>query len=138
LRRPRHRAAALRHPSRVFLQCEPLEERSVPSAVHPTPALHHPGGGPPPASAPPDGTGKIRVATYNMEADINGVTTPRPGFYQVLEGIGEEVVQGNVQPVDIVGLQETTSNGTTVAPIRANLNSYYGGAAVYAQSPYQA
>ena len=55
----------------------------------------------------------------------------------MLEGIGEEEVQGNVQPVDIVALQETTSNTTTVAPVVTNLNTYYNGAAVYAQSPYQ-
>ena len=40
--------------------------------------------------------------------------------------------------MDIFGLEETTSNSTTVAPIVSNLNSYYSGAAVYAQSPYQA
>ena len=80
----------------------------------------------------------LRIATYNMEADINGDTTPLPGFYQVLEGIGEEQLQGDVQPVDIVTLEETTSNSTTVAPIVTNLNSYYNGLAVYAQSSYQA
>ena len=56
----------------------------------------------------------------------------------MLEGIGEEQVQGNARPIDILGLEETTSNSTTVAPIVTNLNSYYNGAAVYAQSPYQA
>jgi hypothetical protein len=80
----------------------------------------------------------LRIASYNMEADINGDTTPLPGFYADLEGIGEEKVQGNLRPVDIVTLQETTSNSTTVAPIVTNLNSYYNGAAVYAQSSYQA
>ena len=80
----------------------------------------------------------IRIVAYNMEADINGDTTPRSGFYQVLEGIGEEQVQGNARPIDILGLEETTSNSTTVTPIVTNLNSYYNGAAVYAQSSYQA
>jgi endonuclease/exonuclease/phosphatase family metal-dependent hydrolase len=79
----------------------------------------------------------LRIVSYNIEADINGVTTPRSGLYHVLEGIGEEVVQGNARPIDILGLQETTSNSTTVEPIVTNLNSYYNGAAVYAQSPYQ-
>jgi endonuclease/exonuclease/phosphatase family metal-dependent hydrolase len=72
-----------------------------------------------------------------MEADINGATTPLPGFYQVLEGIGEEDVGGNVRPIDILGLQETTSNTTTVQPILNALNSYYG-AGTYAMSSYQA
>jgi hypothetical protein len=97
---------------RVVPRCEQLEGRWVPAT--------------------------LRVVTYNIEADINGVTTPRPGLYEVLEGIGEEKVQGNYQPLDILLLQETTSNTTTVDPIVSNLNSYYGGLAVYARSPYQA
>jgi endonuclease/exonuclease/phosphatase family metal-dependent hydrolase len=101
-----------RYTSRTQFRCEALEDRAVPSAT-------------------------IRVVTYNMEADINGATTPLPGFYQVLEGIGEEKVQGNFQPLDILALQETTSNTTTVAPIVTNLNSFYGSLASYAQSPYQ-
>ena len=79
----------------------------------------------------------VRVAAYNIEDDIGGYTTPRPGLSQVLEGIGEEVVQGNIQPLDILALEETTSNATTVAPILASLNSYYTGTAVYQQSPVQ-
>ena len=70
--------------------------------------------------------------------DINGYSTPRPGLYQVLEGVGEEQVQGTVRPIDILVLQETTNNSTTVSPIVTNLNTYYNGAAVYAQSTYQA
>jgi len=35
----------------------------------------------------------------------------------VLEGIGEELLNGNAQPLDILALQETTSNPVTVAPI---------------------
>ena len=83
-------------------------------------------------------TATLRIVTYNMEDDIDGYTTPRSGFYQVLEGIGEEQVQGHVLPPTIIALQETTSNSTTVAPIVSNLNSYYSGIATYAQSPYQA
>jgi endonuclease/exonuclease/phosphatase family metal-dependent hydrolase len=79
----------------------------------------------------------LRIASYNMEADINGATTPLPGFYQVLEGIGEEDVGGNVQPIDVLALQETTSNNTTVTPIVSALNTYYG-AGTYAMSTYQA
>ena len=65
------------------------------------------------------------------------MTTPRTGLYQVLEGLGEQLIGGNAQPLDILALQETTSNSITVAPIVANLNSYYNGAAVYAQSTVQ-
>ena len=98
---------------RTRLRCEQLEDRTLPSAT-------------------------IRVAAYNIEADVNGVATPLPGLYQVLEGIGEEQVQGDVQPLDILSLEETTSNSETIAPIVSNLNSFYAGLAVYAQSPYQA
>jgi endonuclease/exonuclease/phosphatase family metal-dependent hydrolase len=103
--RPRKQAARL-------LQCELLEDRTVPST--------------------------LRMATYNIEADINGVTTPRPGLFEVLEGIGEEQLQGHNQALDIVTLQETTSNTTTVDPIVSALNSFYSGIATYARSPYQA
>lgn len=79
----------------------------------------------------------VRIAAYNIEDDINGNTTPLPGLYQVLEGIGEEKVAGNVRPIDILGLEETTNNAD-VQPIVTNLNSYYGSADVYAESSYQA
>ena len=79
----------------------------------------------------------LRVATYNIEADINGVTAPRSGLYQVLEGIGEQLIAGNAQPLDILALEETTSNSVTVAPIVSNLNAFYNGSAIYAQSPVQ-
>ncbi len=67
----------------------------------------------------------FRVVTYNIQADFSGTTTPQPGLYEVLEGIGQQKIQGNVQPADIVALQETASNTTTVDPIVTNLNSYY-------------
>ena len=80
----------------------------------------------------------VRVVTYNIEADIGGFNTPRPGLNEVLEAIGTQNVAGVNQPIDILALEETTSNSTTVAPIVTALNSYYGAAATYAQSPYQA
>src|ERR1700733_10633109 len=84
------------------------------------------------ADASAQTTESLRVVAYNMESDIQAygdpapVTTPRTGFYQVLEGIGEEDVGGNVRPIDILGLEETTSNATTVQPIVTTLNTYYG------------
>ncbi|HEV3416385.1 MAG TPA: endonuclease/exonuclease/phosphatase family protein, partial [Pirellulales bacterium] len=81
--------------------------------------------------------GTFRIVTYNIEADTGGFTAPRSGLYQVLEGIGEELDSGIAQPVDVVALQETTSNSATVAPIVSNLNAFYNGAAIYAQSPVQ-
>src|SRR3954463_4516525 len=78
---------------------------------------------------------QLRVATYNIEADIGGFTTPRPGLQTVLEGIGAETVNGFARPLDILTLGETTSNATTVQPIVNSLNTTYG-AGTYAMSPY--
>ena len=97
----------------------------------------------------------LRIVTYNIEDDINGATTPLPGLINpsgggsvtnggVLEGIGEEILgDGVAQPLDILALQETTSNPTTVAPIVAGLNAFYSvnnplASNMYAMSTYQA
>ena len=104
----------------------------------------------------------LRVVTYNIMDDINGFTIPLAGLITpfsgtgtftssssgtvtnggVLEGIGEEIVAGDhAQPVDIIALQETTSNTTTVKPIIDGLNafySYHNISAVYTMSTYQA
>ena len=110
-------------------------------------------------------TRTLRIVTYNIDADI-GVTNIQPTFTNsvshaaagpplpgliapptnsasyasggVLEGIGEETVNGNAQPIDILLLQETTSNPTTVAPIVNGLNTFYGVAGMYSNSTYQA
>ncbi len=60
------------------------------------------------------------------------------GSIRCLKGSAKNRCRATFQPIDILALQETTSNNTTIAPIVTNLNSYYNGAAVYAQSPYQA
>ena len=100
-------------------------------------------------------TQTLRVVTYNIEDDINGATTPLPGLIAptsggsitnggVLEGIGEEIVGPDpAQPIDILALQETTSNPITVAPIVNGLNTFYslsnpGASNMYAMSAYQA
>jgi endonuclease/exonuclease/phosphatase family metal-dependent hydrolase len=93
----------------------------------------------------------IRVASYNIQADISGYTNARPGLIAdssgnvtnggAVEGIGEEIVHGDAaQPIDILALQETTSNSTTVQPIADALNAFYGyrtNSARYAMSPVQ-
>jgi len=107
----------------------------------------------------------LRIAAYNIEADI-GVTNKQPTFTNsvaaaaegpplpgliapptaannfaaggVLEGIGEELVNGHAQPLDILALEETTSNPTTVTPIVNGLNAFYGIAGMYSNSLYQA
>jgi PKD repeat protein len=99
----------------------------------------------------------LRIVTYNLDADQgqNGVagTLPGPGLIApvsggsvtnggVLEGIGEEIVNGDpAQPIDVLALEETTSNSVTVVPIVNGLNAfyaYYGNPAGYAMSPTQA
>ena len=107
----------------------------------------------------------LRIVAYNIEADI-GVTNkqatftnavsssaegpPLPGLIApptatnnfaaggVLEGIGEELVNGNAQPLDILALEETTSNPVTVAPIVNALNTFYGVPKMFTNSTYQA
>jgi hypothetical protein len=96
-------------------------------------------------------TRTLRIVTYNIEDDINGATTPLPGLVAppgnttnvnaggVLEGIGEEIVGTDpAQPLDILALQETTSNPITIAPIVSGLNSFYGAPGMYSNSTYQA
>ena len=75
-------------------------------------------------------TRTIRVVTYNIQCDVSFGTTPLAGLIcpfsgtgtfttscggtttdgGALEGIGEEILAGNSQPIDILALQETTNN----------------------------
>ena len=97
-------------------------------------------------------TRTLRIVTYNLQADTGTITTPRAGLVipsggsatngGVLEGIGEEIIAGDpAQPIDVLALNETTSNSTTVQPIVDALNTFYayfGKTARYAMSSYQA
>ena len=96
-------------------------------------------------------TRTLRVVTYNIQDDTDGYTLPRPGLIAppantnnvlaggVLEGIGEEILGSDpAQPLDVLALQETTSNPVTVAPIVNALNSFYNAPGMYAMSSYQA
>ncbi len=91
-------------------------------------------------------TRTVRVVEYNIQADTT-YTTPTCGLIVpftgtggsfttscsgtttnggVLEGIGEEIIAGDpAQPIDILALNETTSNTTTVQPIVNALNAFY-------------
>ncbi|HUJ73193.1 MAG TPA: hypothetical protein VLZ30_13210, partial [Verrucomicrobiae bacterium] len=105
----------------------------------------------------------IRVVCYNIMDDIDGFTTPLAGLIApfgggsftesssgtvtnggVLEGIGEENVGPDpAQPIDILALEETTSNTNTVQPIVNGLNTFYSlsnpaASNMYAMSAYQA
>jgi endonuclease/exonuclease/phosphatase family metal-dependent hydrolase len=81
--------------------------------------------------------GTLRIVDWNIEDDINGATTPRAGFNTVLQGMGNELIAGDAQPIDVMTLEETTSNTTTVQPILSMLNGDYAGAN-YQMSSYQA
>jgi PKD repeat protein len=108
-------------------------------------------------------TQTLRIVCYNIMDDIDGFTTPLAGLVApfgggsftetstgsvtnggVLEGIGEEIVGTDpAQPLDILALEETTSNPITVAPIVNALNTFYsqfnpGASNMYAMSAYQA
>ena len=96
-------------------------------------------------------TRTLRIVTYNIEDDINGAISPLQGLIAppgnvnnvqaggVLEGIGEELAGNDpAQPLDILTLEETTTNPVTVVPIVNGLNSFYGVAGMYSYSSYQA
>ena len=92
----------------------------------------------------------LRVVTYNLGSDVGGITGPQPGLIApwndtnnfaaggVLAGIGEELQNGNAQPLDILALQETTSNPLTVTPIVNGLNTFYGVPEMFTNSTFQA
>jgi hypothetical protein len=109
-------------------------------------------------------TRTLRIVCYNIETDVtvdnvqptftNIVTTPGPplpGLIApatnstdvqlggVLEGIGEENVGPDpAQAIDVLALEETTSNPTTVTPIDNGLNTFYNSPGRYTNSTYQA
>ena len=96
-------------------------------------------------------TRTLRIVTYNIEADVSAWMGPLPGLIAppndtnnvraggVLEGIGEEIIGNDpAQPLDILALEETTTNSLTVTPIVNGLDSFYGVAGMYSNSAYQA
>jgi autotransporter-associated beta strand protein len=86
-------------------------------------------------------TQDIRVVTYNTQDDVSSPTPSGalPYLATVLEGVGQEKYVGDniLQLPDIIALQETTSNSTTVVPLANDLNTYYG-SNIFSTSTYQA
>jgi endonuclease/exonuclease/phosphatase family metal-dependent hydrolase len=84
----------------------------------------------------------VRIVTYNTQDDVSPPTPAGaiPYLATTLEGIGQQKYAGDgiLQLPDIIALQETTSNSTTVAPLVSDLNTYYGKSSLYAYSSYQA
>ncbi len=91
-------------------------------------------------SAPGQTTQDIRIVTYNTQGDV-GINNASllPNLATVLEGVGQEKYVGDniLQLPDIIALQETTSNATTVTPLATDLNNFYG-SSIFGSSTYQA
>jgi endonuclease/exonuclease/phosphatase family metal-dependent hydrolase len=83
----------------------------------------------------------IRIVTFNTQDDVSSPTPSGalPYLATVLEGVGQQKYVGDniLQLPDIIALQETTSNSTTVTPLVNDLNSYYG-SNVFGSSTFQA
>jgi endonuclease/exonuclease/phosphatase family metal-dependent hydrolase len=88
------------------------------------------------------GASTVRIVSYNTQGDVTSPapTTVPPYIATVLEGIGQQQYTGDniLKLPDIIALQETTSNSTTVAPIVSALNTYYNNPNLYGYSSYQA
>jgi autotransporter-associated beta strand protein len=86
-------------------------------------------------------TQNIRIVSYNTQDDVSSPspTAALPYLATALEGIGQQKYVGDniLQLPDVIGLEETTSNSTTVVPLVNDLNTFYG-ANIFASSPYQA
>ena len=85
--------------------------------------------------------GTIRIVSYNTQGDVStpAPTTVLPNLETVFEGIAQERYTGDkiLKLPDILALQETTSNSTTVTPIVTALNSYFNHPNLYSSSSYQ-
>jgi autotransporter-associated beta strand protein len=92
------------------------------------------------ANASGQTTQDIRIVTYNTQADV-GISNASllPNLATVLEGVGQEKYVGDniLQLPDIIALQETTSNTTTVTPLATDLNNFYG-SSIFGSSTLQA
>ena len=76
----------------------------------------------------------LRVVNYNIDADTGGGSgqmggpTAGPGMSTVLQGIGNEHLQGNAQPIDVLALEELYGSDptTTLSYVASQLNALYG------------
>src|SRR5207253_9097105 len=89
---------------RLRLRLEPLECRTVPTA------------------------GYYRIADYNIASSMS---SPATGLDTILQGIGNEHLNGVTQPIDLLALEEVQSQATTSAAVTTLLNNLYG-AGIYA------
>ncbi len=89
------------------------------------------------AAVPSAGLAQIRIASYNLEADISTGQSFNPGTDSVLQAIGTESWTGGfAHQLDIIGLEETSdtqSNAVTTNALLTRLNQIYP-AGTYAKS----
>src|SRR5438874_2089233 len=84
---------------RLRLRLEPLECRTVPTA------------------------GYYRIADYNIASSMS---SPATGLDTILQGIGNEHLNGVTQPIDLLALEEIESQATTAAAVTTLMNNLYG------------
>ena len=69
----------------------------------------------------------LRIVTYNISA---GSVAPGNDLSTVLQAIGNEHLNGNAQPIDVLALQELSYASSEASPtlkaIVTNLNNFYG------------
>jgi len=71
-------------------------------------------------------TDELRIVTYNVKADT-GSNDSGAGLTTVLQAIGNEHLNGNAQPIDVLALQELYSTpSVTLSYIVGQLNGIYG------------
>lgn len=73
--------------------------------------------------------GYFRVVSYNVTASGG---SPASGLNTILQAIGNEVVAGHAEPIDLITLQEVDSQATTTQDVVNLLNGLYG-AGIYAR-----
>ncbi|HEY1628365.1 MAG TPA: hypothetical protein VGF52_00820 [Tepidisphaeraceae bacterium] len=73
----------------------------------------------------------LRVVDYNIASAASG-GAPRTGLSTILQGIGNESVGGDAQPIDLLALEEVQTQATTTQDVVSLLNSTYG-AGVYSR-----
>lgn len=77
---------------------------------------------------------QIRIAAYNTQTAFETNGTPLPGLQTVLQGIGNESVNGVAKRIDLLFLTEqNNSTGTSTSQILTMMNNLYG-AGTYAKS----
>ena len=84
----------------------------------------------------------LRIVNYNVDADTGGSTGQMggtdggPGLASVLEAIGQEhLSNGNVQPIDVLALEELDYNGGSTWTSFRRLHSGGGAAPSAACTP---